>query len=92
MWLASPDELIAQLNITKGIATRLQCTGEHLLARSDGGDASRRNIVAACRFCNSKRHSGKKVLDPRAYRKRVTERMRAGKWHQPEIHRALGKQ
>lgn len=91
MWLVSPDELKPQLDVNKDIATRLQCTGEHLLARCDGGDTSRQNIVAACRFCNSKRHSGKKVLDPGAYRQRVTERMRAGKWHPREIHRALGK-
>jgi hypothetical protein len=92
MWLTSPDELIAQLNITKGIAIRLQCTGEHLLARCDGGGPSRQNIVAACHFCNSKRHSRKKVPDPDAYRRLVNKRMRAGKWHPREIHRALVKQ
>lgn len=91
MWLANPSELTTQLAITKDIASRLQCTSEHLLARCDGGDAARQNIVAACRFCNSNRHARKKALDPIAYRRFVTKRMRAGKWHPPEIHRMLGK-
>ena len=50
-----------------------------------------RGIVAACRFCNSKRHTKKKVPDPIVYRQMVTKRMRAGKWHPREIHRVLGK-
>lgn len=32
------------------------CTGDHLIMRVNGGKTTRRNIVAACRKCNSGRH------------------------------------
>ncbi|WP_339009581.1 HNH endonuclease [Aeromonas popoffii] len=34
----------------------LQCTGEHLQPRSNGGSNQPANIVAACRHCNGTRH------------------------------------
>lgn len=58
----------------------LRCTAEHLHARSDGGDNSSDNIVAACLFCNNLRHRRKRPLSPEEYRLRVQQRMAAGKW------------
>ena len=37
-------------------ASRFKCTAEHLVARSDGGPDTPKNIVAACLFCNRTRH------------------------------------
>jgi hypothetical protein len=37
MWLKQPTELTAKYKISKGEASRLRCTAEHLLARRDGG-------------------------------------------------------
>ena len=60
----------------------LRCTGEHLLAHSDGGVASRKNIVAACDFCNTHRHRPKTPLSPSKYKKHVEKRISKGAWHQ----------
>uniref|UniRef100_UPI003B518B5F HNH endonuclease n=1 Tax=Roseovarius indicus TaxID=540747 RepID=UPI003B518B5F len=58
----------------------LRCTAEHLLPRSEGGRNTTANIVAACWFCNSRRHKRKHPLPPDAYRRHVRKRMAAGKW------------
>lgn len=58
----------------------LQCTAEHLHPRSEGGEDTADNIVAACRFCNSKRHQRKAPKAPGAYRTYVQRRMAAGRW------------
>lgn len=58
----------------------LQCTAEHLLARSDGGGNGTDNIVAACWFCNTQRHRRKRPLSPEKHRKHVQARMEAGRW------------
>jgi hypothetical protein len=49
-WLGRPAAFAALRGISAGLAKRLQCTGEHLDARQNGGDCSEGNIVAACRF------------------------------------------
>ncbi|WP_370315223.1 HNH endonuclease signature motif containing protein [Roseivivax marinus] len=58
----------------------LRCTAEHLQARSDGGKDTFDNIVAACWFCNTRRHNQKVPLEPEAYRQHVRRRMSAGRW------------
>ncbi len=58
----------------------LRCTAEHLIARCDGGKNTLDNVVAACFFCNSRRHKRKYPLCPEKYRKHVRTRMSAGKW------------
>ncbi|WP_200799305.1 HNH endonuclease [Gemmobacter megaterium] len=58
----------------------LQCTAEHLHPRSEGGADTADNIVAACRFCNSRRHRRKQPQTPEAYRAYVQRRMAAGRW------------
>lgn len=62
-------------------ARHFQCTGEHLVPHSEGGDISLENIVAACAFCNRQRHRRKSVLDPLTYRKFVQRRLSKGLWN-----------
>ncbi|WP_424973218.1 HNH endonuclease [Dinoroseobacter sp. S76] len=58
----------------------LQCTAEHLLAKSEGGRDEPRNIVAACRFCNEARHRCKTPKSPSDHRAHVRKRMAKGRW------------
>lgn len=81
MWLKQPTELTAKYRITEGEVSRLRCTAEHLVAKQDGGTDSKDNIVAACYFCNTRRHRVKSPPDPTRHRERVGRRIRAGKWH-----------
>ena len=89
IWLNQPDVFASRYGITKRLAARLQCTGEHLLARQDGGNGSQQNIVAACRFCNQNRHQRKMPPSPDVYQVLVQRRIRRRKWHPREIHRLL---
>nr|WP_209399021.1 HNH endonuclease [Marinobacter salsuginis] len=54
---------------------------EHLVAHSEGGSAGQSNIVAACRFCNEKRHTRKNPPDPQAYSALVERRLQKGGWN-----------
>lgn len=81
MWADNPLEFANAHGITLGQAKRLQCTGEHLVARQDGGSTARSNIVAACLFCNKGRHSRKTPLPPDRYLQLVRKRMKVGRWH-----------
>ena len=89
IWRDQPASFASRYGITERLAAHLQCTGEHLLARQDGGDDSPENIVAACRFCNENRHRRKRPPSPAVYRALIQERMRRLKWHPREIHRLL---
>jgi 5-methylcytosine-specific restriction endonuclease McrA len=86
MWADNPLEFANAHGITLGQAKRLQCTGEHLVARQDGGSTARSNIVAACLFCNKGRHSRKTPLPPDRYLQLVRKRMKVGRWHGPWLH------
>jgi 5-methylcytosine-specific restriction endonuclease McrA len=81
MWTDNPLEFANQHGITLGQARRFQCTGEHLVARQDGGSSRQSNIVAACRFCNELRHKRKTPLPPERYMQLVRKRMELGRWH-----------
>jgi hypothetical protein len=81
MWLKHPADFAAKYKISKGDASRFQCTAEHLKARQDGGTDSGKNIVAACWACNKTRHRIPSQPDPTTYRNHVVRRLRAGKWH-----------
>lgn len=61
----------------------LMCTAEHLRARRDGGGDVASNVVAACAWCNSRRHLGRedRAPDPFAYRDRVRKLMAKQRWH-----------
>lgn len=58
----------------------LQCTAEHLCARSDGGSNNPKNIVAACHYCNTTRHKRKNPRSPEDHRAHVRQRMSQGRW------------
>lgn len=89
MWLNSLKELPLPRGY-KGILPRLKCTAEHLIARQDGGGDSRDNIVAACHWCNQKRHSRYRPLDPVRYRQHVQKRVGKGAWHPLPLFQLLG--
>ena len=89
VWLEKIAEFAAKFGISLRQATQLQCTAEHLVARHDGGSDSSENIVAACWFCNSRRHRRKSVPSPRAFRKFVSKRIKQFKWHPKQLHNML---
>lgn len=64
-----------------GQRSYLICTAEHLIARQDGGPDAGENIVAACKWCNTRRHMRSVPLGPAAYKDHVQRRMKRGKWH-----------
>jgi 5-methylcytosine-specific restriction endonuclease McrA len=82
MWLSGVEEFANTHNFTLPQAQLLQCTAEHLHARQDGGIDTPNNVVAACRYCNTKRHKRKIPLPPEKYRKHVKVKMKKGGWHQ----------
>ena len=87
MWNESVEELTSRYSISPGQAKFLRCTGEHLIAHCDGGSASRRNIVAACLFCNTGRHARKKSFSPERFKDFVRRRMSKGGWHRLRLTR-----
>jgi 5-methylcytosine-specific restriction endonuclease McrA len=80
MWNDDSELFSKQFKITKKQALMFQCTAEHLLAKQDGGNDHQLNIVAACKFCNQKRHARKKPKDPIAYKSYVTKKIKHGGW------------
>ena len=88
MWIDDGVSFARKHGLSSRVARCLKCTAEHLLARRDGGRDSRDNIVAACLFCNLRRHRGRtKAPTPRAYRTRVRHRLERGRWHFPQVLR-----
>lgn len=85
MWTDNPLEFATEHGITPKQARHLQSTGEHLVARQDGGSSARMNIVAACRYCNQLRHKRKTPPPPDRYAQLVRKRMRLGRWHGPWV-------
>ena len=58
----------------------MQCTAEHLRARSAGGGDEPANIAAAHAHCNRLRHRRKKPPGPARFRLEVRRRVQAGRW------------
>ncbi|WP_432284182.1 HNH endonuclease [Aminobacter sp. BA135] len=58
-----------------------RCTAEHLLPRCEGGKDTPANVVAACWYCNSRRHRRKVPLSPEAYVIHVRALIAEGRWH-----------
>ncbi len=85
MWENNSKKFASKQNITKKYAARFQSTAEHLLARCDGGKDHETNIVAACLFCNNKRHGRKKPLGPPKYKAHIQKRLKQGKWHPKKL-------
>lgn len=85
MWTSNPLEFASKHNITPAQAKSLQCTGEHLEARQDGGADTCSNIVAACLHCNQGRHRRNQVPPPDIYKQLVRNRMAQGRWHHHQV-------
>ena len=81
MWETNPEVFADKYNITVRQAMGFRCTGEHLVPYQDGGDSGQENIVAACWFCNNKRHNRKVVPNPNQYQRFVQQRLDRGRWH-----------
>ena len=77
----APAAFAAKYKISIKSAKAFECTGEHLIAHSEGGSAKQKNIVAACKFCNEQRHRKKRALEPKAYRNYVQSRISEGRWN-----------
>jgi hypothetical protein len=80
MWARHVDIFMAKYGVTRRQAMQLRCTAEHLVPKSCGGLGSTRNIVAACAYCNRKRHARPNPLEPDAYREFVQRRMQCRRW------------
>lgn len=81
MWVDAKSNFADQYDISEKQAKWFQCTAEHLKARCDGGQNSQENIVAACKFCNEKRHLAKKPYCPSEYKIKVKKRLSKGRWN-----------
>jgi hypothetical protein len=81
MWLDNPETFATKYKVHIKAVKIFQCTAEHLKAKKDGGQDVEGNIVAACFYCNHKRHQGKFPRDPISYKQHVTKRIGMGKWH-----------
>ncbi len=57
-----------------------RATAEHLTAKCDGGPDTATNIVAACIWCNQRRHAQPKPPASDLYLSKVQRRMKAGRW------------
>ena len=86
MWNSDLKGFLKKYAITIKQAQQLQCTGEHLLAHSLGGSVTNKNIVAACAYCNRKRHQRQYDLSPAAYKLLVTKRLEKRRWHGLVLH------
>ncbi|MBU1776988.1 MAG: HNH endonuclease [Gammaproteobacteria bacterium] len=80
MWETDCTAYAQKYKMSPSQAKALQCTAEHLDARKDGGKDNPKNIVAACRWCNQKRHQRKLAPSPNDFRKLVQKRLRKGGW------------
>ena len=87
MWESNITQFCATHDLSRREAMRYECTAEHLIPRQDGGRNERRNIVAACKFCNQTRHRAKLPLAASEYKSRVRRRIERGRWHPREHHR-----
>ncbi|WP_420538483.1 HNH endonuclease [Marinobacter subterrani] len=81
MWISDVESFAAHYSISVRKAQHFQCTGEHLVAHSEGGKPNSSNIVAACKFCNIKRHARKRPEDPVTYALHVQRRLKKGFWN-----------
>ncbi|WP_218140493.1 HNH endonuclease signature motif containing protein [Sphingopyxis sp. YR583] len=85
MWNDDPAAVAARYGITLKQAQHLKVTAEHLVARQDGGTDTPDNIVAACTYCNDRRHRRRSPLSPEDYARKVRDRLAKGKWHRMRL-------
>lgn len=93
VWEDEPATFAIRLRIPVRLLKWLRATAEHTRARSDGGNDSTSNIVAACYWCNSRRHRGRCGLAPAAdtYGPWVRKMVLAGRWHPLAMYLAHAK-
>ena len=89
IWIENLNGFAARYRLTTRQARQLRCTAEHLVARADSGSNRRDNIVAACFYCNNRRHRRRTPLTPAEYQAHVRRRMRQGRWHLTVLPRAF---
>ena len=85
MWESDCMSFAQAHKISLSQAKLLKCTAEHLKARQDGGKDTAKNIVAACQWCNQRRHRIKQAPSPCVYRQLVQQRLSNGRWHCMEV-------
>ena len=90
MWLTDRPGFALAHGLTLRQASRLQATGEHLLAQQDGGKHGR-NVVAACHHCNQLRHKFRPHAgpSPEQFVETARRRLRQRRWHSHDLLRAL---
>jgi len=81
MWRNDQAAFADRYKLSKKRARLFRATAEHLVARRDGGSDRLQNIVAACWFCNSRRHYARDPLSPNEYAIKVRAQLAKGKWH-----------
>jgi len=81
MWIDAPRSLSAVGGVKYLTSQALRCTAENLKGKFEGGRDQAENIVAACLFCNRRRHRRKCALSAKCFRDLVSRRMAKGKWH-----------
>jgi hypothetical protein len=81
MWESDVESFAKAHKISIPQARQVKCTAEHLKACKDGGKDTKQNIVAACLWCNQKRHCRKVAPSPNVYRQLVQRRLSSGRWH-----------
>lgn len=81
MWSEDPAAFARTHGISIKQARLLQATAEHLQARQDGGGDDAGNIVAACLFCNRRRHARRNPPAPATYLAMVRNRLKRGAWN-----------
>ena len=86
MWSDDCAAFAKRHGLSLRAARWLQCTAEHLQARQAGGGDSIKNIAAACRVCNHRRHARRKSAPtPEEYRALVRKRVSRKAWHPPQV-------
>ncbi len=83
MWEEDSERFAEEHGLRLGLSKHLKCTAEHVQARQDGGTICVNNIVAACAWCNTRRHLGRHLKAPSSecYQSAVRHLMGTGKWH-----------
>ncbi len=92
MWQKDQESFAIRNSISIAEAAKCKCTAEHLVPRSEGGKDCKSNIVAACQFCNLRRHRRKSPPDPPEYKNDILQRLKKGKWHVKPLLKLLSEQ
>lgn len=80
LWEGCAEPFAAQYGLKGSRLRWLQATAEHLHARCEGGADRADNVVAACRFCNSRRHQTPRPLSPSDYARAPSNPLSSRSW------------